>query len=174
MGPGVDRRVGGRASVSDERKDRLIQTRVPERLETTLKEEARRRRTSVSQMIRNVLEDTFELVDGVVANVDQIVSDSVELAQQVTRDGRRAAERMLDATSAAPQCGEILPEADAELESVDAWNEVILNRPVVCTRCGVEIPGGFRAYAGIATEGGGPRAWLCVRAVDALREVSDR
>ena len=45
-----------------ERKDRLIQARVPEKLETTLKDEARRQRTTVSQMIRNILEDSFQLV----------------------------------------------------------------------------------------------------------------
>ena len=43
-----------------ERKDRLVQARVPERLESTLKEEARRRRTTVSQMVRTILEDTFD------------------------------------------------------------------------------------------------------------------
>jgi len=156
--------------MSDERKDRLIQTRVPERLEVTLKEEARRRRTTVSQMIRNVLEDAFELVDGVVANVDQIVSDSVELAQQVTRDGRRAAERMRGERTAAPVCGEPLPGAEAALAGIDAWNEVILNRPVACTRCGVELPGGCQAYAGLPAEPGAPRAWLCQRAVEELGE----
>ena len=72
-----------------QRKDRLIQTRVPEKLESTLKDEAKRRRTTVSQMIRNILEDSFDLVDGVVANVDQIVVDSVELAQKVGRDARK-------------------------------------------------------------------------------------
>jgi hypothetical protein len=154
--------------MSDERKDRLIQTRVPERLEVTLKEEARRRRTTVSQMIRAVLEDAFELVDGVVANVDQIVSDSVELAQQVTRDGRRAAERIRGERSGAAQCGEPLPDAEQRLARVDAWNEVVLNRPVACTKCGVELPQGQRAYAGLASEPGAPPAWLCRRAVEAL------
>ena len=159
--------------MSDERKDRLIQTRVPERLETTLKEEARRRRTTVSQMIRNVLEDTFDLVDGVVANVDQIVSDSVELAQQVTRDSRRVAERVRAATSRTPRCDDPLPEAEAKLDRIDAWNEVVLNRPVACTKCGVELPRGLRACAGLGAEGGGPRAWLCQRAVDQLGEDSE-
>jgi hypothetical protein len=119
-------------------------------------------------MIRNVLEDTFDLVDGVVANVDQIVSDSVELAQQVSRDGRRVAERMKAATSGAPRCRDPLPEAEAKLERVEAWNEVVLNRPVACTKCGVELPRGLRAYAGLGPEGGGARAWLCRRAVDQL------
>ena len=47
----------------ERRKDRLIQTRVPRDLESTLKREARRRRLTVSHLIRNVLEDAFQLVD---------------------------------------------------------------------------------------------------------------
>jgi hypothetical protein len=37
------------------RKDRLIQTRVDEELESALKEEATRRRLPVSQLVRNIL-----------------------------------------------------------------------------------------------------------------------
>ena len=73
------------------RKDRLIQTRVPRELEATLKEEARKRRLSLSHLIRNALEDTFQLMDGVVADVDQLVSDSVHLARNVQRNARRLA-----------------------------------------------------------------------------------
>jgi hypothetical protein len=45
------------------RKDRLIQTRVDRRLQKVLIEEARRRRISVSNLVRNVLEDAFGLAD---------------------------------------------------------------------------------------------------------------
>src|SRR6516164_5314000 len=76
---------------SEARKDRLVQTRVPRQLESTLKREARRRRLTVSHLIRNVLEDAFQLVDDVVANVDEIVTDSVELARRVRHDARRIA-----------------------------------------------------------------------------------
>jgi hypothetical protein len=72
-------------------KDRLIQARVPESLESTLKDEAKKRRLSVSHLIRNVLEDTFELVDGVVAEVDNLVQDSVGLAERMARDAGRIA-----------------------------------------------------------------------------------
>ena len=118
-----------------DRKDRLIQARVPEKLETTLKDEARRRRTTVSQMIRNILEDTFHLVDGVVSNVDQLVSDSVELAQQVGRDARRLGET---ARSAFAPCRDPLPDAEERLAHVAAWNPVVLNRPVPCSKCGAD------------------------------------
>ena len=45
------------------RKDRLIQTRVDRRLQKVMIEEARRRRISVSNLVRNVLEDAFGLTD---------------------------------------------------------------------------------------------------------------
>lgn len=152
-----------------ERKDRLIQTRVPEQLETTLKDEARRRRTTVSQMIRNILEDTFDLVDGVVANVDQIVTDSVELAHRVGRDARKMGQRGQHALRdpAAP-CRAPLPDAEERLSHVQAWNEVVLNQPVSCTRCGAELPRGRRACTGLSDHPAKPRAWLCTGAVASL------
>lgn len=74
------------------RKDRLIQTRVAEDLEQTLKREAARRRLTVSHLIRNTLEDTFNLVQNVTDDVNQIVTGSVELAAAVSRDARRFAD----------------------------------------------------------------------------------
>jgi hypothetical protein len=43
------------------RKDRLIQTRVDRRLQKVLVEQARSRRISVSNLVRNILEDAFGL-----------------------------------------------------------------------------------------------------------------
>src|SRR5271154_4340788 len=65
-----------------ERKDRLIQTRVADELDSTLREEARKRRLSVSQLIRNVLEDTFTLVD-------DVMNETAKLAKTVRRDALR-------------------------------------------------------------------------------------
>lgn len=45
------------------RKDRLVQTRVDRRLDDAIREEARRRRMSVSNLVRGVLEDAFGLTD---------------------------------------------------------------------------------------------------------------
>ena len=152
-----------------ERKDRLIQTRVPEKLETTLKDEARRRRTTVSQIIRNLLEDTFSLVDGVVANVDQIVSDSVELAQKVRRDARRLGQTGRGAgRDADAPCRDPLLNAVERLSQVEAWNEVVLNRSVPCSKCGAELPRGHKAYMGLSDDPAQGRAWLCAPAVETL------
>ncbi len=150
------------------RKDRLIQTRVNRDLETTLKEEARRRRLTVSQLIRNVLEDAFNLVDDVVANVDDLVNDSVELARQVSRETRRFRDELgraggeaQRARKSAPEPDQArAPEPDPDLAEVDAWNPVVLNREASCASCGAALKRGQQAYAGM----GGPEArrlWLC-------------
>ncbi|MDJ0786565.1 MAG: hypothetical protein QNK05_07125 [Myxococcota bacterium] len=148
-----------------ERKDRLVQARVPETLETSLKNEARRRRTTVSQMIRDILEDTFQLVDGVVANVDQLVTDSARLAGRVA-DAAGETRRRLES----PRCGPATPESKEVLAGVLAWNEVVLNQSAPCARCAAELPRGSRAYLGLSAEAGAPRTWLCPRAVAALRD----
>jgi hypothetical protein len=106
-----------------QRKDRLIQTRVPQDLESTLKDEARKRRLSVSHLIRNVLEDTFNLVDNVVVEVDRVVTDSVEMAKTFQRDAQRLAATARGETShressAAPPEDDLDNTLDFEVEIV--------------------------------------------------------
>jgi len=150
-----------------ERKARLIQTRVPRDLEATLKHEARRRRVSVSQLIRHLLEDTFDLVDGVVQDVDQIVSDSVILARNVGESARRLADpgRPRRSSRAAP---ETPAGRDADLTDVYAWNEVVVHRAVRCAECGVEIARGERGFVGLSDVPRRDRAWLCPACIEAL------
>ena len=143
-------------SASSPRKDRLIQTRVPQNLESTLKKEARRQGVTVSQLIRNILGSAFDLVEDVVADVDQIVTDSVALAQQVSRGARRIAESARSEAAADP------------IARVEAWNRVVLNRDVTCTKCRVEIVKGEEGYAGLRGEAGPIRAWLCSRCIERI------
>jgi hypothetical protein len=151
-----------------ERKDRVIQTRVPHDLETTLKDEARRQRLTVSHLIRNVLEDTFQLVDGVVENVDQIVSDSVQLAKTVQRSAQRLTAAASRDEQAAPGEADAL-KADAEdLSHVYAWNESVLHQSVICSRCGTEIGRGQKGYSGLSDAHNRERAWLCPNCIEAL------
>lgn len=144
------------------RKDRLIQTRVPRDLETALKDEARRRRLTVSHLIRNVLEDTFRLVNGVVEDVDQIVGDSVELAQNVGRRARRIAAH-------ARSRDEARARADtSSLSSIDAWTPVVMNRSATCAKCEARLRKGQRAYAGVNETPSGARRWLCPACLESL------
>lgn len=157
------------------RKDRLIQTRVPKQLETTLKEEARRRRLTVSHLIRNMLEESFQLVDGLVADVDQIVTDSAKLARNVSRGARRLVEAGRPEEAEAGGSGEIdagraesSERAEDDLSHVYAWNEVVLHQPVVCSVCATEIARGASGHAGLSDEPGKARAWLCSECVREL------
>src|SRR5262245_27810944 len=101
-----------------ERKDRLIQTRVPESLESALKEEATRRRLPVSQLVRNILEDTLTIVGDVVDGVDAIVQDSIKLGRDVGHTVARA--RVATATAPAPAPSAPAARADEDLDDVYA------------------------------------------------------
>ena len=73
---------GRKPSKTEDRKSRVIQTRVPQDLEDTLKDAAEKQRMTVSHFIRHVLEDTFNLVDG-------IVHDGSTLMENASRDAKR-------------------------------------------------------------------------------------
>lgn len=152
---------------SSPRKDRVIQTRVPEDLESALKEEARKQRVTVSHLIRNVLEDTFDLVDNIVA-------ESTHLAQTVRRDARRIAQsaqgfrsRPGEETSFVPalQGGE---RAQELLDTVYGWQELVMNKTVGCTRCGKTVQKGQKGMRGLTEGDPGAPVWLCL---DCLSEV---
>lgn len=150
------RRRGRRPAPDDERKDRVIQARVPEDLEHTLKQAAEKRRMSVSHLIRNVLEDTFTLVDNIVA-------DSSALVEQVSRDARRVAASVRGEADCAKRLSR-----EALLESVDAWQDVIVNKPGNCIQCDAELKRGQRAYRGLSTIAGAAPVWLCNDCIEKL------
>jgi hypothetical protein len=160
------------------RKDRLIQTRVAEDLEQALKEEAARRRLTVSHLIRNTLEDAFDLVEDVTADVEQLVSGSVELAAAVGRDARRIAS-IVRGDEGAPPASPIDPDIQSvpspetpavevdPLEHVYGWNRIIANRAASCARCSASIDRGDDALVGLS-DAPGPRVWLCQECGDQL------
>lgn len=159
------------------RKDRVVQARVPRELEATLKAEARRRRLSVSQLVRHVLEDTFHLVDGLVADVDRLVGDSVDLARNAQARARRIGRprRAASAPAGPPAERELPPEARTEdrevpgpLDDVVAWNEVVLHRRVHCAACGAAMARGSRGHLGLDEDGTPAGAWLCPRCLEQL------
>jgi hypothetical protein len=100
-------------------------------------------------------------VDGVVADVDQIVSDSVSLVRSVGRSARRLTEgpRRRASRVAAPV---------SDLSGVYAWNEVVLQRPARCTACAATIARGRRAFTGLSDDPDAPRAWLCAACIEEL------
>lgn len=158
-----------------ERKDRLIQTRVPESLESALKQEATRRRLPVSQLVRNILEDTLQIVGDVVDGVDAIVQDSIALGRHVGQGVARArgtaptpATEPATEPAAAPAAA-TNDAAIAALDDVYAWNEVVVNRPAACSLCATALTAGATAFVGLRDDPSRPRAWSCTDCIGQLR-----
>lgn len=130
-----------------DRKERVLHTRVPEKLEAELKERAAELGMSVSNLVRNVLTHAFDLVGDIVA-------DGANVAR--TASGARRAVTRAEATP-----------ADV-LADVIGWQPLVLQKNAVCTRCNDILARGKDAAIAI-TDGGGPRPIVCPRCLEELR-----
>jgi len=110
-----------------ERKERVIHTRVPERLESELRERAQELGVSVSNLVRNVLGHAFGLVGDVVA-------DSHAVARAARGERKPAA-----------------PEP-ASLDDVIGFQPIVLAKNAVCAKCNSILPKGKDAALGVGTQ----------------------
>ncbi|HVN84873.1 MAG TPA: hypothetical protein VMW17_08530 [Candidatus Binatia bacterium] len=124
-------------------KERWLHTRISGDLEEALKREARRRRSPVSLVVRNVLEGALDLVEG-------IVEESL---------GAAPARRFSRGTP--------------DLNEIYGWQELILNRAANCVQCNTVLAVGSAAYRGLRDEPGGPPVFLCSRCVQRLHQRGD-
>lgn len=134
------------------RHERWLHTRISEELEDALKREARRRRSPVSLVVRNVLESALDMVE-------DIVEDSLHIARR-SRRFARTVERAAGGERAA-------------LDDIYGWQELILNRAVTCAKCAAALAAGANAYRGLHDEPG-PPVFLCASCVRRLRQPGAR
>jgi hypothetical protein len=133
-------------------KDRVLQARIPQDLDTELRVRAEQWGLSVSTVVRNALLHTFDLVEGVVA-------DSTQLARVM--QGRKA-----PYLKALPELSEPGSKAD-----VVGWQEIVLNRNGVCEECNEILARGQRAAVGLPVQ---PRpVLLCLSCLAALFPADD-
>ena len=114
---------GDRREIERERKDHVLQARVPESLHRDLIEQARRLRVPVSNLVRNILEDSFRMVTNLVdsgLDIAEILSGGVD---------------------------------EKELSSVLGWQPMTANRRLPCARCGKEIEKGSEAFTSVVEPG---------------------
>ncbi|MBA2542011.1 MAG: hypothetical protein H0V17_20390 [Deltaproteobacteria bacterium] len=132
-----------------ERKERVIHTRVPESLENQLRERAEDLGISVSNLVRNVLNHTFGLVGGVVAD-SQAVARSIRTPRPV------------------PPAPVPMPPVPPSLDDVLGWQPLVLGKNAVCARCNALLPRGSDAATGVV-ETGDTRFVICQPCVQQLR-----
>ncbi|CAA0119995.1 Uncharacterised protein [Halioglobus japonicus] len=124
-------------------KDRVLQARIPEQLDDEIRGRAEQLGLSVSTIVRNVLLNTFDLVEGVV-------SDSSQIARALSgaKESQPTAKKELPSP---------LPVETDSPDSVIGWQQVILNKNGVCEQCNAILKIGETAALGVPT---GPRALL--------------
>jgi hypothetical protein len=135
----------------NEKKERVIHTRVSETLEQELKQAAGALGVSVSNLVRNILLNTTGLVEGIVA-------DGASVARAAR--GQAAGERPQEESHA-----EARPEP-----VILGWQELILNLNAVCDRCNAILPRGTKAWAAVQDRPG-RREIRCLACIEALRST---
>jgi hypothetical protein len=131
-----------------EKKDKVLHTRISPTLDREIKRRARNLGMSVSTVVRNVLLHTFDLVE-------DIVNDSAGIALSIAGDDE---ENALQRKPGRPVHAKARRESGNH--AVLAWQEAVLNINAVCERCNAILPAGTRAAIGIRS-GPGPQAILC-------------
>jgi hypothetical protein len=132
--------------MAEEKKERVLHARIPESLDEEIRENAARLGLSVSNLVRNVLQNAFGLVEDIMA-------DGAAIARTATRaEGRaRSGER---------------PRSDPP--RTIGWQEAVLELNAVCESCNAVLPRGGRAMIGIV-EGDAARPIRCTGCVGTVQ-----
>lgn len=125
-------------------KDRILNTRIPEELDSQLRERANNLDLPISQLVRNILHCTVELVGNASGNVENLVKEMVEDAASF----KHAAHDVMGVKE---------PDPVAVLvEPVIGWQQVRVNRPGRCVITGTSLEVGDVAHLGIRGDGEPP------------------
>lgn len=133
-----DRKTRKQAKLRDKelRKDRLIQTRVDRRLQKVLVEQAKQRRISVSNLVRNILEDAFGLGDpGTEPILDP---DTLEVAKPPALDHVYAWNSVILGREAeCSRCTAAMPSGTSGL--IGLSEDPSAPRAWLCAECGQDL-----------------------------------
>lgn len=155
---------------NEERKERVLHTRVPAVLEQELKRLASSFRLPVSNLVRTILEDAVDTIDSVGGRAESELRDAADRVRQ-RRDGlRRPTSQQRDASTYAHEThsrdarvSEPSHEQDvrtaAPLAGVVGYQPLWVARDETCSLCGAPIARGRRGFLAVR-EHAGPRVLL--------------
>ncbi|HYD48328.1 MAG TPA: hypothetical protein VEB21_08275 [Terriglobales bacterium] len=126
-----------------ERNERVIHARIPESLDDEVRRHAGSLGVSVSNLVRNILENAFGLVEDIVA-------DSAEIAR-----------------SARGEAGSTSANRRTQAPVVLGWTVAFLNLNAICEACNAVLPKGNQAAVGVL-RGTGPTPFRCLPCVERL------
>jgi len=188
-GPRREERCGRRGRHRGHRKERVLHTRISEPLAEDIRRMAEDLRVPVSNLVRNVLEEAFSVVEAVTDNVGDLIEDVADEAER-TRDRIRSRRHSLRSRQShrhrhrrdrhargrpdgidAERAGGVPLEETAEREpfpDVVGWQPLILNQPKSCADCEEPIERRERGFAGM-TAAGLSEVYLCRDCMEARR-----
>ena len=168
------------------RKERVLHTRVSEQLSEDIRRLAEDLRVPASNLVRNVLEEVFTVVDRVSGDMGELFDDLIHEAEGVrdrVRNQPGWRRRRSDARGSAPlrrrgavsdaevedelrrdEATEIHSSAAELFPEILGWQPLVLNRDLACGRCARPLAAGESAFLGLA-EHGLTRIALCGRCV---------
>jgi hypothetical protein len=160
-----------------------LHTRISEQLSDDIRRLAEDLRVPTSNLVRNVLEEVFTVVESVSGDVGDLFEDVVQEAESArdrirrrrrgrTRRGASGkpgkswedvaeAEIRRDEAGEASKAGSRGPSAEPPVfPEIIGWQPLVLNQTQNCGDCGVSLQRGCRAFVGL-TETGLSRVTLC-------------
>jgi hypothetical protein len=154
----------------------VLHTRVSEPLAEEIRQMAEELRVPVSNLVRNVLEEAFDVMEAVGENVGEWLDEALGEAERTRerirhqrRRGRRHGRRSDSGDRAAEPPGSGAAPVGApraEFPEVIGWQPLIVNQPQSCADCEEPIERGERAFAGVTAAGFGG-VFLCRDCMDA-------
>jgi len=172
--PEPDRGHAHRRRHPGRRKERVLHTRISEPLAEDIRRMAEDLRVPVSNLVRNVLEEAFSVIEAVSEDVGELIDDVVDEAQR-TRDRIRRRRRHAhtrerrDQPNATADGGDQREPAHRQpFPHVVGWQPLILNQVKDCADCEEPIEPGERGFAGVTNTGVGG-IYLCCDCMDARR-----
>ncbi|MDY6903261.1 MAG: hypothetical protein SWH61_01125 [Thermodesulfobacteriota bacterium] len=140
----------------DNKKERVLHTRITPDLDQQIREKAGSMGISVSNLVRNILGNTVDLVE-------DIVSDSAQLARSTRTRPEQTSTGETPASGTQAEAG-----AGSGQGRIVGWQEAVLNLNAVCNDCNKILTKGSRAAIGIV-DGNGPRPTICL---NCLKEIT--